>query len=392
MRPAPVYLDHAATSPLRPEARAAAIEALDLCGNASSVHAAGRAARDRIETARGTLAAFVNGGAERLVFTSGGVEADNLAISSAVAAGSRRLLIGATEHPGVCVAAQASGAVVESLPVDRRGVVDLDQLAERLARWDAAYGRPFVALMLANNETGVIHPISHAAALVRDAGGWLHVDAVAAAGKLTLDMETLGADTLAVSGPKIGAPQGVGCLAWSDCVTPLRQMHGDGHERGFRSGTENLSGIAAFAAAAEAAEAAARDLPHLAEQSAWRDAAAERIKAQGAVIGGEGAPRTGATLSLAAADWPSTTQVMALDLEGVMVSGGSACSSGKTKPSGVLEAMGFGALAMGSLRASGGWSTTQADWDRFADVWCAAHERRTRRHAPAVSNLIKEHA
>ncbi len=384
-----IYLDHAATSPVRPEARAAAIDAMDAFGNASSVHSAGRAARDRIETARGVLAAFMNADRERLVFTSGGVEADNLAISSAVTAGSRRLLVGATEHPGVCVAAQASGAVVESLPVDRRGVIDLDRLATRLAAWDASDGRPFVALMLANNETGVIHPVAQAAALVREAGGWMHVDAVAAAGKLALDLEALGADTLAVSGHKIGAPQGVGCLAWSDRVTPVRQMHGGGHERGFRSGTENLSGVAAFAAAALAAT---RDLPYAAEHADWRDAAAERVKACGAVIGGEGAPRTAATLSLAMSDWPSTTQVMALDLEGVMVSGGSACSSGKSKPSGVLEAMGFGALAMGGLRASGGWSTTAADWERFADVWCEAYERQARRRTASATVSIKEHA
>jgi cysteine desulfurase len=384
-----IYLDHAATSPVRPQAREAVLAALALSGNASSVHAAGRAARDRIETARVEICAFLGADRERLVFTSGGVEADNLAVASAVAQGSRRLIVGATEHPGVCVPAQASGAPVETLPVDRRGVADLDWLRDRLARWSAADGRPFVALMLANNETGVIAPIAEAAALVREAGGWLHVDAVAAAGKLALDLEALGADSLAVSAHKIGGPQGVGAFAWSERVAPVRQMHGGGHERGFRSGTENLPGIAGFAAAAKAAAA---DLAHLSDHAAWRDAAAERLKAQGAVIGGEGAPRTASTLSVAVDDWPSVVQVMALDLAGVCVSGGSACSSGKVKPSGVLEAMGFGALASGALRASGGWSTTPADWDRFADAWIEARARHVQRRAPAAAVSSKAYA
>jgi cysteine desulfurase len=372
MRAPSVYLDHAATSPVRPQAKAAVLAALELSGNASSVHAAGRAARDALETARGQITTFLGADRERLVFTSGGVEADNLAVMSAVSAGSRRLIVGATEHPGVCIAAEASGAAVERLPVDGQGVARLDWLAERLAGWNAADGRPFVALMLANNETGVIAPVAEAAALVRAAGGWLHVDAVAAAGKLPLDIEALGADSLVVSAHKLGGPQGVGALAWSERVIPVRQLHGGGHERGFRSGTENLPGVAGFAAAAQAATG---DLAHGAEQAAWRDAAAERLKAAGARIGGEGAPRTAATLSIAVEDFPSSLQVMALDLEGVMVSAGSACASGKVKPSGVLEAMGFGALAGGALRASGGWSSTQADWNRFADVWIAAYAR-----------------
>ena len=376
MRPAPVYLDHASTSPVRPEAKAAVMASLEMTGNASSVHAAGRAMRDAIETARGVVAGFMRADPERTIFTSGGVEADNLAIASAVAQGSRTLIIGATEHPGVCVAAEASGAAFEKLPVDGNGIANLDWLRDRLARWDAADGRPFVALMLANNETGVISPIFEAAQIVRDAGGWLHVDAVAAAGKLVLDIEELGADTLAVSAHKIGGPQGVGALAWSERVAPVRQMHGGGHERGFRSGTENSPGVAGFAAACEAAT---RDLPHAADHAAWRDAAAARVKAAGARIGGEAAPRTCSTLSLAAEDFASTVQVMALDLEGVMVSAGSACSSGKVKPSGVLEAMGFGELAKGAMRASAGWSTTQADWLRFADVWLAAYERALKR-------------
>lgn len=377
-RPAPVYLDHGATSPVRPEALEAACEAMRLGGNASSVHAAGRAARDRIERAREDVAALVGGDAERSLFTSGGVEADNLAITSAVAAGARRLLVGATEHVANHAAAAATGLPVETVPVHADGTADLGWLAERLAHWDASDGRPFVALMLANNETGVLHPVAEAAALVREAGGWLHVDAVAAAGKVAVDMDALGADTLVVSAHKIGGPQGVGSLHWSERVEPVRALHGGGHERGRRSGTENAPGIAGYAAAARLAGS---DLPRAAEQAAWRDAAVVRLKAAGVRVAGEGAPRTPNVLSLAAAGFPSYLQVMALDLEGVMVSGGSACSSGRVKPSDVLEAMGFGPLAAGSLRASGGWSTTESDWARFADAWLHVHERARTRSA-----------
>ena len=376
MRPAPVYVDHAATSPVRPEAVEAVTAALRLGGNASSVHAAGRAARDLIERARADVAALVAADAERLIFTSGGVEADNLAITSAVAKGARRLLIGATEHPGVTVAARATGLPVEVVPVNAEGEADLDWLHDRLAHWEAADGRPFVALMLANNETGVLHPIARAAALVRAARGWLHVDAVAAIGKVAVDMDALAADTLAVSAHKIGGPQGVGALAWSERVEPVRALHGGGHERGFRSGTENTPGVAGFAAAARAA---VRDLPHAVEQARWRDAAAARLQAAGVRVAGEGAVRTPTTLSIATRDLSSQLQVMGLDLEGVMVSAGSACASGKIKPSGVLEAMGFGSAAAGALRASGGWNTTESDWARFADAWLAVHARATQR-------------
>ncbi|MBE7220185.1 MAG: aminotransferase class V-fold PLP-dependent enzyme, partial [Caulobacteraceae bacterium] len=246
-RAAPVYLDNAATAPVRPEAAAAAAEVMAQAGNPSAVHAFGRAARDRIERARADVCALLGADRERLVFTSGGVEADNQAVLSAVAAGSRRLVVGATEHVAIPAACAATGLAVETWPVDGQGVADLDWLADRLSRWDhEADGAPFVALMLANNITGVIQPVEEAAALVRAHGGWLHVDAVAAAGKIAVDMEALGADTLAVAAHKIGAPQGVGALACGERVKPVRQLHGGAHERGLRAGTENGPGIAGF--------------------------------------------------------------------------------------------------------------------------------------------------
>ena len=370
-----VYLDHNATSPMRPEAREALLAALLACGNASSVHASGRAARARLETARAEVAELVAGSAERLAFTGGGTEANALAVESAAMSGDvRRLIVGATEHEAVTATARASGLPVETWAVDAQGVADLDWLADRLARWDMQDGRPFVALMLANNETGVVQPVAEVAALVRSVGGWLHVDAVQAGGKIAVDLAALGAHTLALSAHKLGGPQGVGALAFAPDAAVRPRLHGGGQEQGLRAGTENVAGVAAFAAAASAA---ARDLPGASRQASWRDAAAVRLSDAGVVIAGAGAPRLPGTLCLAAADFPSALQVMALDLDGVEVSAGAACSSGKVKPSGVLAAMGYGDLAAGALRASGGWSTTKQDWDRFADVWLAAHARRT---------------
>jgi cysteine desulfurase len=438
MSAARVYLDHNATAPLRPEALAAMQAALAFPGNPSSVHASGRAARARVEDARAAVARMVGGSVEGLVFTGGGTEANALAIWSAVASGEvPRLIVGATEHEAVANTARASGLPVEVWPVDRQGRADLDWLADRLARWGAADGRPFAALMLANNETGVIQPVAKAAALLRKAGGWLHVDGVQAAGKIALDVVALGADTLAVSAHKFGGPQGAGALAYSDRLKIAPRQHGGGQERGLRAGTESVAAIAGFGAAADAAlrdlersssepntrssrrmpgprsqdstpgagrdptleaapydlgpgirrdersEVSSRedDLPSLGDQAIWRDAAAARLKAAGAVIVGEDAPRLPGTLCLATASFPSALQVMALDLAGVEVSAGAACSSGKVKPSGVLAAMGYDAdLASGALRASGGWNTTNEDWARFADAWLAALARR----APAV--------
>ncbi|WP_174300532.1 cysteine desulfurase family protein [Caulobacter sp. S45] len=373
------YLDHNATSPLRPEARDALLDALQAVGNSSSVHASGRAARERLETARMAVAGLVNASSERLVFTSGGTEANALAIGSAATSGAHgRLLIGATEHDAVTNSARATGLPIETWPVDADGVAELSWLAERLARWSPQDGRPFIAVMLANNETGVVQPVAETAALVGAFGGWLHVDAVQAAGKIAVDLDALGARTLALSAHKLGGPQGVGALAYAEGAAVRPSLHGGGQERGLRAGTENVAGAAAFGAAARAA---LRDLPTASGQAAWRDAADARLRAAGVRIAGESVSRLPGTLCLAAAGFASALQVMALDLEGVEVSAGAACSSGKVKPSGVLAAMGYGELAAGALRASGGWNTTQADWDRFADVWLAVHARRARSSA-----------
>lgn len=374
---APVYLDYNATAVVRPEARAAVAHALELGGNPSSIHAAGRAARALIEHARDQVAAVIAAPASTVVFTSGGTEANALAIESAVAAGARRLIVSAIEHDSIQETARVQGVPVEVLPVTRDGQGDLAWLGSRLANWDAGEGKSFVALMLANNETGVIQPVAEAAELVRAAGGWLHVDAIQAAGKIAVDSRALGADTLSISAHKIGGPQGVGALTFGPRATLSRRQHGGGQERGRRGGTENAPGIAGFGAAAVAA---LRDLEALHAQAAWRDAAADRLKAAGAQVMGEAALRLGNTLCVATPGFPSDLQVMGLDLAQVMVSAGSACSSGKVKASPVLDAMGQGELSGCVIRVSGGWNTTEDDWVGFVEAWTRAHTRHAARH------------
>jgi cysteine desulfurase len=374
--PRVIYLDYNATAPVRPEAAAAVARALAVGGNPSSVHGAGRAARALVEQARAEVAKLVAAPPSTIVFTSGGTEANALAIESAVAAGTRRLIVSAVEHDSVLETARATGAAVEFIPATREGVADLDWLAGRLAAWDAADGRPFVALMLANNETGVVQPVAAAAERVRAADGWLHVDAVQAAGKVDIDSRALGADTLSLSAHKLGGPQGVGALTFGARARLSRRQHGGGQERGRRAGTENVPGISGFGAAAKAAF---EGLSALAAQAGWRDAAAARLKAAGGVVVGEGAPRLPNTLCIADPGVGSDLQVMAFDLAGVMVSAGAACSSGKVKPSHVLTAMGHEALAGSAIRASGGWATSEDDWNRLAEVWFAAHERHAER-------------
>lgn len=363
-----IYLDYNATAPIRPEARDAVLRAFETAGNPSSVHASGRAARDIVETARAQIAALVGVVPGSVTFVSGGTEANALAIGSAAFAGFNRIIVSEGEHDAVLETAAASGLQVLKMPLDADGVARLDWLEEALSD----EGRALVCLMLANNETGVIQPIAEASALIRAADGWLHVDAVQAAGKIAIDFTALGADTLALSAHKLGGPQGVGALVAGTRATIVRQQHGGGQERGRRAGTENVAGIAGFGAAAEAA---ARDLPSMANQGTWRDALAERVKAAGAVVLGEGAPRLPQTLCLAAEGFASQIQVMNLDLAGVMVSAGSACSSGKVKASRVVDAMGRADLAPFALRVSGGWASTEQDWISCGDAWLAAYSR-----------------
>ncbi|WP_029416164.1 cysteine desulfurase family protein [Brevundimonas bacteroides] len=364
----PVYLDYNASALVRPEVQAAMAEALADNGNPSAVHAAGRRARARVETARAKVAEMVGADAQSVVFSSGGTESNAQAIASAIAAGCERLIVCASEHPCVAEAAMASGKPVKVLPVDGRGVVDLGKLSELLR----APGTAVVAIHHANNESGVIQPIREAATLVREAGGWLHVDAIQSAGKIPVSMAALKANTLTLSAHKLGGPQGVGALVLGEGRSAVQIVRGAGQERGLRAGTENVPGIHGFGVAADCA---VRDLPTAEAHAAWRDAAEAAVEAAGAVIIGKGAPRLPNTLFLSVADWESPQALIVLDLEGVMVSAGSACSSGKTKPSRTIVAMGRMDLATGGVRVSGGWGTTKDDWSRFSEAWARAYGR-----------------
>ncbi len=375
-----VYLDYNASGLVRPEVQDVMAKALADNGNPSAVHAAGRRARARVETARAQVAELVGADPTAVVFSSGGTESNAQAILSALAAGCERLIVGATEHPCVAEAAIASGKPVKMLPVDARGVVDLNKLRQLLG----LPGKAVVAIHHANNESGVIQPIAEAARLVRSAGGWLHVDAIQSAGKIPVDIRLLKADSLTLSAHKLGGSQGVGALVMGEGREAVRIVHGAGQERGLRAGTENVPGIAGFG---ESAVCATRDLPQAQAHAAWRDAAEAKVKAAGATIIGEGAERLPNTLFMAVPDWESPQQLITLDLMGLMVSAGSACSSGKTKPSRAILATGRAGLATGGIRVSGGWGTVESDWERFAETWVAAYKKHRARQSDRTKKV-----
>ena len=360
------YLDHNATAPVRPEVVDACARALSL-GNPSSVHAEGRAARAAVEAARAQVAAFVGAEPKNVIFTSGGTEANNLALSPALRRTGgpppTRLLVGGTEHASVLDGHRFPANAAEPIPVDGDGVVDLAWLEARLRD-----GPALASIQVANSETGVIQPVAAAAALVRAAGGLLHADAVQAAGRIPLDIAALGADLVTLSAHKLGGPKGVGALVVaSDAILLDRLVRGGGQERGQRGGTENISGIVGFGAAAQAAGAAVA--AEGARLRALRDAceAAVRRLAPAAVVFGEGAERLSNTLCFAVPGVKAETALIAFDLAGVAVSSGSACSSGKVGRSHVLAAMGVPpALAEGAIRVSFGWSSAEEDVARFA--------------------------
>ncbi len=345
------YLDANASEPLRPEAWEAVCATLALTGNPSSVHGEGRAARRVLEESREVIAARFGATAERVVFTSGATEANALALH---ALGSERaIIVGATEHDSVL--AHAAGA--RRLPVDRLGIADLGALGAMLAE-----GPALVGLMLANNETGTVQPVAEAALLCRRFRAVLHVDAVQAAGRMAVDVEALGAHSLALSSHKLGGPKGAGALLLApDAPAPKPLIGGGGQERGWRGGTPALPAIAGFAAAARVAGEAARLTP-------LRDMVETVAIRHGAMICG-GGPRLPNTTCLALPGIRADVQVMALDLEGIAVSAGAACSSGKVAASHVLSAMGLGALAGQAIRVSLPWNADADAVRAFADAY-----------------------
>jgi len=365
-----VYLDWNATAPLRPEARAACLAALDLSGNPSSVHAEGRAARRVVEEAREKVARAVGARAENVIFTSGGTEANRLALTPAIepapgAAPRARLLVSAIEHPSVLRGGRFPAGQTAELPVTAEGFIDLDALRRMLVPG------ALVSVMLANNETGIVQPVREVAAIVHAADGLLHVDAVQGAGRLAFDFNELGADLLTLSGHKPGGPKGIGALVLREglhIAEPL--IRGGGQERGLRAGTENVAAIAGFGAALQAATAGqAGESAHM---SGLRDRLEAGLKERtpDVVIFGEKAARLPNTTLFALSGLKAETAVIAFDLEGVAVSSGAACSSGKVQPSHVLAAMGIApGLSQGAIRVSLGPATTGAEIDRFLDAW-----------------------
>jgi cysteine desulfurase len=368
--PTRVYLDWNATTALRPEARAAMVAACDLIGNPSSVHAEGREARRLVEAARATLAAGVGALPRNVIFTSAGTEANALALSPGLRGPSggpvQRLLISAIEHASVLAGGRFSADAISQIRVTRSGVVDLDHLKALLEEGPPA----LVSIMAANNETGALQPVAEAARIVHEAGGLLHVDAIQALGKIAFNMNAVGADLATFSAHKIGGPKGVGALVMAEGLGGLEPvLRGGGQELNRRAGTENVAGIAGFGAAVQAAlQALPEDTKRMAS---LRDRLENGLCAvAGATVFSTDVERLPNTVLFTAPGLKAETAVIGFDLEGIAVSSGSACSSGKVQPSHVLSAMGFDpAVAQGAVRLSLGWSTQPEGINRAIEAW-----------------------
>jgi cysteine desulfurase len=368
--PERIYLDWNATTPLRKEARQAMAAALDLCGNPSSVHAEGRQARKLVEDARAIVAGAIGVLARNVIFMSGGTEANALALRPGLKRGSgapvERLVVSAIEHASVLAGGRFAADAVRTASVTRSGLIDLDRLRAALADGPPA----LVSVMLANNETGAVQPVAEAAEIVHAAGGLLHVDAIQAFGKTSVDMKRLGADLVTLSAHKIGGPKGVGALVLAEGLTGLQPLlRGGGQELSRRAGTENVTGIVGFGAAVRAA------LESLEDDAIRLGGLRNRLESglretPGAIVFSDDAPRLPNTTLFTVPGLKAETAVIGFDLAGIAVSSGSACSSGKVQPSHVLEAMGFGPeIAQGAVRLSLGWSTSDADIDCCLEAW-----------------------
>jgi cysteine desulfurase len=360
-----VYLDHNATAPIRPEAAEAVLAHLGSVGNPSSVHRFGRLARLAVEEARGRVARLVGAGDSDVIFTSGGTEANNLALAAGGRGGS--IVVSAIEHDSVLGACGG----VSTIPVNEDGIVDLQALDAMVAD-----GADLVSVMLANNETGVVQPVAEVAAIARGHGALVHCDAVQAAGKIAIDLPALGVHMLSLSAHKLGGPGGVGALVVDGSFSIEPMLRGGSQEGRRRAGTENVAGIVGFGVAAELA---GNGLEAFAGLAVLRDRLEQRLArlAPGTQFFGASVRRLPNTSCLAAPGLDSETQVMALDLDGVAISAGSACSSGKVGVSHVLAAMGW-AEASSAIRVSLGWNSRETDINRFLDSWGALHARAAR--------------
>ncbi|QCI97700.1 cysteine desulfurase family protein [Agrobacterium larrymoorei] len=375
------YMDWNATAPLLPAVRDALVSALEMSGNPSSVHKEGRAVRAAIESARRDVAALVGAQASHVVFTSGATEAANLVLSPLFKMGRASLNIGhlyvsAIEHPALREGGRFERSNVMEVPVTHQGLVDLAALEALLAGHDAASGLPTVAVMLVNNETGVIQPVEEAAKLVHAAGGLMVVDAVQAVGRIPVDIEALGADFLIISSHKIGGPKGVGALiSRGEVMMPKPLIHGGGQEKGHRSGTENTLAILGFGVAAtEAAQRLDTESERLAGLRMQLENAM-RAAAPDVIIHGADVQRVANTTFFTLPGLKSETGQIAFDIEGVALSAGSACSSGKVGESHVLTAMGHDPK-LGALRISLGHATTEDDIEKAITAFAKIAGRR----------------
>lgn len=386
------YLDWNATAPLSAAARQAVMAALALDGNPSSVHGEGRAARAVIDGARRDIAALTGAEAAHVTFTSGATEAANMVLTPEFRMGRTplsigRLYVSAIEHPAVREGGRFAKDKVTEIPVTPVGVVDLAALERSLALHDGAAGLPMVAIMLANNETGIVQPVREAATIVHKHGGLLVVDAVQGAGRISLALAELDADFLILSAHKLGGPKGAGALvSRGEVLMPRPLIHGGGQEKGHRSGTENVSAIAGFAAAARMA------LDGMEQRNTAISGLRDRMEARMAEIAGDlvihgrtagrDVSRLCNTTFFSLPGLKSETGQIAFDLEGIALSAGSACSSGKVGASHVLTAMGFDA-GLGALRVSLGATTSEDDVERFLAAFGRIAGRR--RHAVAAA-------
>jgi len=375
-----IYLDHNATSPTRPEVIDAVSAALTVSGNPSAQHKDGRSANALISEAREAVGQAMCVRSQDIIFTSGGTEGDNTAIYSAIKSGTRRVLISSMDHPATILAAEAFGAEVEPIPADQNGLTDLDWLETRLQGWDVSDGRPFVSIVAANSETGVLQDYAKAVQITHAAGGLILIDAVQALGKLSLEFNADSRpDYISVTAHKIGGPKGVGAL-YVDPNAPFSALlSGGGQERRRRAGTLNVAGIAGFGAAVKAM----RDHSHTEALRGKLEAGLKDIEPD-LTIFGAGAERLPNTSFFAVPDAASQTLMMALDLEGISVSTGTACSSGKVGASRAITAMGLSELApKGAIRVSFGYNSTDSDVENFLTAWTKIRQKQDKMRGAA---------
>ncbi|MEH6546076.1 MAG: cysteine desulfurase family protein [Sneathiella sp.] len=369
-----IYLDFNATAPIRPEVIAAMVATMEAGGNPSSVHQQGRTSRNKVEEARRQIAGLINCKAQEIIFTSGGTEANNFALSGLI---DRQVMISSTEHDSVLTTAAALEPII--IGVDHNGVINLVELEERLQ----SAARPvLVSIMMANNETGVIQPVEQIAALVHQYDALLHCDAIQAVAKIPVDFRALGVDMMSISAHKFGGPQGMGALVLREGLAIVPVVKGGGQELGRRAGTENVAGIVGFGVAAMLADKPLNEQDQIRQLRDKLEKALSEIS-PGAAIYGANVSRLPNTISVSMPGVPSELQVMNFDLAGIAVSAGSACSSGKVKASHVLMAMGVGEDEAGTaIRISLGTTTTSADIAAVLKSWTALFQRKSPDYIP----------